>query len=49
MGRKVPVATFPAPAVKYWLMNSGLVMAQMVPYEIWSLIFSCQLPRVMGS
>lgn len=28
MGRKVPVATFPAPAVKYWLMNSGLVMAQ---------------------
>lgn len=28
MGRKVPVATFPAPAVKYWFMNSGLVMAQ---------------------
>lgn len=28
MGRKMPVATFPIPGVKYWLMNSGLVVAQ---------------------
>lgn len=28
MGHKMPVATFPFPGVKYWLMNSGLVVAQ---------------------
>lgn len=28
MGHKVPLATFLVLSVKYWLMNSGLVVAQ---------------------
>jgi len=28
MGHKVPLATFLVPGVKYWLTNSGLVVAQ---------------------
>lgn len=28
MGHNVPFATFLVPGIKYWLINSGLVVAQ---------------------